>query len=344
MSLPLAAQGDLAAIQQQLQERITLATLDSNGEIVTAGSVITLQKSSLQMCGTGSPANAGAPANTYKNGKLSAGMFSWTLGLGLAHVDLNSIPMHTFAAGDKFWVVRINVKKNGVEFKLWTDPDANNLRYWGWLEVPFPKNQIPSPDEVMNTVAEVLSVDNQGVQQAAVPGPAVAPGPTQDTGSGISGKYLDRGNKRDFLMLGQLETFVLYQTGKAYTGTYSVAGDTITLTGPQLRGQPKLRIAGNTLSYEDGTVYERQGATAPPAPSMPEIAPPPPQPRYEDITPPPPPPADAPTISIGQTKAQVIAAFGEPQRKASVGAKEIFFYTDLKMKVTFTNEKISSID
>jgi hypothetical protein len=141
-----------------------------------------------------------------------------------------------------------------------------------------------------------------------------------------------------------LETFVLYQTGKAYTGTYSVAGDTITLTGPQLRGQPKLRIAGNTLSYEDGTVYERQGATAPPAPSMPEIAPPPPQPRYEDITPPPPPPADAPTISIGQTKAQVIAAFGEPQRKASVGAKEIFFYTDLKMKVTFTNEKISSID
>ena len=207
MSLPLAAQGDLAAIQQQLQERITLATLDSNGEIVTAGSVITLQKSSLQMCGTGSPANAGAPANTYKNGKLSAGMFSWTLGLGLAHVDLNSIPMHTFAAGDKFWVVRINVKKNGVEFKLWTDPDANNLRYWGWLEVPFPKNQIPSPDEVMNTVAEVLSVDNQGVQQAAVPGPAVAPGPTQDTGSGISGKYLDRGNKRDFLMLGQLCVF-----------------------------------------------------------------------------------------------------------------------------------------
>jgi len=47
---------------------------------------------------------------------------------------------------------------------------------------------------------------------------------------------------------------------------------------------------------------------------------------------------------MGQTKAQVTAAFGEPQRKAAAGPREIFFYTDLKMKVTFTNGKVSSID
>jgi hypothetical protein len=47
---------------------------------------------------------------------------------------------------------------------------------------------------------------------------------------------------------------------------------------------------------------------------------------------------------MGQTKAQVIAVFGEPQRKAAAGPKEMFFYTDLKMKVTFTNGKVSSID
>ena len=76
-------------------------------------------------------------------------------------------------------------------------------------------------------------------------------------------------------------------------------------------------------------------ASAPPAPT---------QHQYEDLAPPPPPPAPAPTISMGQTKAQVTAAFGEPQRKAAAGPKEIFFYTDLKMKVTFTNGKVSSID
>ena len=66
--------------------------------------------------------------------------------------------------------------------------------------------------------------------------------------------------------------------------------------------------------------------------------------QYQDLAPPPPPPAPAPSISIGQTKDQVIVAFGEPQRKAAAGPKEIFFYTDLKMKVTFIGGKVSSIE
>jgi len=59
---------------------------------------------------------------------------------------------------------------------------------------------------------------------------------------------------------------------------------------------------------------------------------------------PPPPPADAPppTIALGQTKAQVTAAFGQPTREAKLGAKEIFYYKD--MKVTFTNGKVSNVD
>ncbi len=66
--------------------------------------------------------------------------------------------------------------------------------------------------------------------------------------------------------------------------------------------------------------------------------------QYQDLAPPPPPPTPAPSISIGQTKDQVTAAFGEPQRKAVAGPKVIFFYTDLKMKVTFVGGKVSSID
>ena len=56
---------------------------------------------------------------------------------------------------------------------------------------------------------------------------------------------------------------------------------------------------------------------------------------------PPPPPADAPppTISLGQTKEQVTAAFGQPVKTAKIGAKEIFYYKD--MKVTFTNGKVT---
>jgi hypothetical protein len=243
---PINAQGNdqLAAIQQKLKDHIILAALDGNGDIATAGSVVTLQKSGLQMCATTLPAAAGAPGNTYKNGKISAGMFAWRLGLGILMIDPNTIPMRTLVSGEKLWIVHYNVNKNGIELKLWTDPDSNNIRYYAWLGIPFNKKQIPSPDEVMNALSEVLAVE---------------PGQGQSA-----------------------------------------------LTGP-----------------------------APPLPA---------QHVYEDLAPPPPPPAPAPTISVGQTRAQVSAAFGEPQRKAAAGPKEIFFYTDLKMKVTFINGKVSGIE
>lgn len=72
-------------------------------------------------------------------------------------------------------------------------------------------------------------------------------------------------------------------------------------------------------------------APAKPPAVMPDIAPPPP-------------PADAPppTISIGQTKDQVTTAFGAPLRMAKVGAKEIYYYKD--MKVTFKDGKVSNVE
>ena len=77
-------------------------------------------------------------------------------------------------------------------------------------------------------------------------------------------------------------------------------------------------------------------AAAPAAPAAP--------PAPMAAIPPPPPPADAPppTIAIGQTKDQVTAAFGQPTKAAKVGAKEIYYYKD--MKVTFTNGKVSNVE
>jgi len=58
----------------------------------------------------------------------------------------------------------------------------------------------------------------------------------------------------------------------------------------------------------------------------------------------PPPPADAPTptIEVGQTVDQVTASFGPPKRIAKVGAKQIYFFQDLK--VTFTDGKVSDVE
>jgi len=81
-----------------------------------------------------------------------------------------------------------------------------------------------------------------------------------------------------------------------------------------------------------------------PAPTMP--APAEPQPAAVPDIPPPPPPADQPpprppTISLGQTPEQVIAALGQPQKIVKLPQKETYYYTDLK--VIFTAGKVSDI-
>lgn len=90
----------------------------------------------------------------------------------------------------------------------------------------------------------------------------------------------------------------------------------------------------------------QQQAPAAAAPSAPapaataEAAPPP-------IEPPPPPPADdaaaapPPTVALGQTPEEVVAALGQPLKKAKLGTKEIYFYKDLK--VSFLNGKVKDI-
>ncbi len=331
--LVLAAQtGDVSAIQQKLNERITLAKLDNSGEIVAAGSVITLLKGQLQMAATTAPPNAGAPTNTYKNGKLSAGMFSWNLGLGLMKIDPNSIPMHTLQPGEKFWIVLYNVRNNHVEFKILTDSDSNNMRYWTWLVVPFDKKQVPSPDQFMNTLAEVIAVDNQAAQQAAQPATAAPPPPAQEgPPPPIAGEYTAASGSRIVLLPDS--SFTKYVGGGQGHGQYAVDGGNVTLTFVSTGFTQRFKLQNNNL-VDMSTLQEwsRTGdaPAATPAP-MPAIAPPPP-------------PADTPppTISIGQTMDQVTDGLGQPLKVGRVGTNTIFYYKD--MKVTFNNGKVSDVE
>ena len=99
---------------------------------------------------------------------------------------------------------------------------------------------------------------------------------------------------------------------------------------------------------DDANADAKQPANAAPAaaPAAPAAAPaavadaPPPP-----IAPPPPPPdepaAPPKNIDLGMTKDQVVANFGQPERTAKVGAKEIYFYKDLK--VTFVGGKVSDV-
>ncbi len=248
----IAQSGDLAAIQQRLSEQYRLTTtMADRSDIVTAGDVVTIHKPGLVMfSGTAVPAT-----NNYKNGALGQGF-----GTIMIMSNPNTV-QRQFVPGEKFWVTGIYVQKDGVTFKLFSDP-YNGFRYYGDLKFLYPnKKVVPPLDSVLQTIAEVLTVDGQSDQQESAPAP-------------------DSGAAR--------------------------------MQGRFSQGQP---------------------APAPevaPAP-MPAIAPPPP-------------PSDAPppVIALGQTEVQVTAAFGQPLKIAKLGAKEIFYYKD--MKVTFTDGSVTNVE
>ena len=143
------------SLQQALNGQFSLTKVsDDRNDIVTAGSVLVLQKDGLMMYSTASPM---PPSNTYKNGRISQGMggFGRDLAISLATPGGGTsadYPQRKFVTGEKFWLTAFNIQKDGVVFQLYSDP-YDDVRYYGQLKVPFDKRSVPSPDDALARIA-----------------------------------------------------------------------------------------------------------------------------------------------------------------------------------------------
>jgi hypothetical protein len=178
----LSAQGNSAELEKRLNTEFTLTkTTADRSDIVTPGSVLVLHKDGLVMYTT--PAQT-PPLNTYKDGHIqqnSAGNYFRGLGGILKHggdsSQLANIPQRKFVTGEKFWVTAVTIEQDGVVFNVYSDP-FNDVRYYGQLKFPFPKNSIPPTDEMVRMVEEVITVappddaNNQGGGGTPQNGPA----------------------------------------------------------------------------------------------------------------------------------------------------------------------------
>lgn len=140
-------------LQEKLksQFKLTKPTADRT-DIVKPGSVLVLNKDGLLMCDVQAKA---PPTNNYKNGKISMSFgegWVWAAAAG----DTSQIAKRKFVAGEKFWVLDFVVRDDGVVFRFYSDP-YNDMRYYGDLAFPFQKKTIPPVDEVMKTIAEVIT-------------------------------------------------------------------------------------------------------------------------------------------------------------------------------------------
>ncbi|MGH9748044.1 MAG: hypothetical protein ACRD59_18265 [Candidatus Acidiferrales bacterium] len=156
----LYSQDQKAEIQKKLASQFAKTKFAADmSDVVTAGSVLVLHKDGLMMCSTEART---APQVTYKNGSLSFGFgasMAWTMALSTANQQPNNIAQRKFVAGEKFWVTDYSVRDDGVYFLFFSDP-FDDVRYHTQLKVFFPKGKFPSTDEVMKTIAEVITVDN----------------------------------------------------------------------------------------------------------------------------------------------------------------------------------------
>jgi hypothetical protein len=316
---------------------VTRITAD-RADIVTPGSVVTLRKDGLLMHAVSSPI---PPSNTYKNGKISQ---SWVgrgkdLMIGITTPGggpTNNYPRRQFAANEKCWVTGIQVEGEGISFQLYSDP-YEGIRYHAILIIPFPdKKTLPPADAAMQLVDEVLAVVPPADENHIPPQPHPVPAVSQETPP--FGFYFLKETGAHLHLMQDGSFILLSASGESKPGHFTIAGDTLTLTYQATGRTSIFKIDGDRLIANTGVAWIRQSNVPPPVPA--DAPTPPPPPRQNDITPPS--PAPTVTVSLGQTKEKVIAAFGEPGRKAVVGHKEIFFYKD--MKVTFTNGKVSNVE
>lgn len=320
-SLSLAAQaGDPEAIEQKLLAQFKPTRIaDDRSEVVTAGDRAVIQKPGLTMYAIASPM---PPLYTYRNGKIAHGL----MGLGQDVAISVKTPGGTsadylhraFAPGEKCWVTGLQVQKDGILFQLYSDR-YEDTHYYANLKIAFPnKKEIPQVDEALQLVAEVLTVAPPEIEaekpaQTAPAAPVVNLAPKSQPPT-VSGRYnFDEGDSQ-LNFVSDSGCIMIGPGGTQSAGKYRISGDALTMDCTMTGNTFNLKIQGDKLVANNGHVWLRE-ASAPPLP---------------------------PSITIGQTKAQVTAALGPPVKVSKTGAKEIYQYKD--MKVTFINGVVASVE
>jgi hypothetical protein len=134
---------------------------DDKSDIVTAGSILILQKDKIIMYAT---TNNVVPQNTYKDGKLSAGAFGvhdqiTKIGgfFGKQAPQQAQVTTRYYVTGEKFWVTHIDYPADGIVFTLFTDA-VNDVRYQCTLKFVYPKGVQLTSDQVVTLLGDVLKV------------------------------------------------------------------------------------------------------------------------------------------------------------------------------------------
>lgn len=125
------------------------------------------------------------------------------------------------------------------------------------------------------------AMDKRGPSRPATQGQSAAEqAPANDPArmAVVQGRYARKGKPSDFLELNADGTSGLLQDGQSVRGNYTVLGNTISFTSPEMPGlTSKSQVTGDTIKDDEGIIWEKmteaQRAAAPPLPKASEAGP-----------------------------------------------------------------------
>jgi len=322
------------SLKEQLEAQYKTSKIFTNGGVQDPGIVLVIQQNGA----LGVPlTDAAIPTAPCKGGTLhkpgAGSSFGASMLSGMAQPNSQSSGHDTrpLPVGDKVYVsnLNVNLKKDRITFMIaecascnGTDP---NTVYKAAVSFEFAKGSLASmsvPD-VEDVIAKVFSIDTGQAQAPPNPAPA-------DQAAPFSGVFVSLISQAQ-LQFNPDGSFAQHGPGTwQNSGTFTVNGETLSLTYPSTGRSSTFRIQGDTIYNDTGrAVWARQAATGPTE----QAAPPAGQP---------PAPQTAPqSIQLGQTIDQVVAILGQPDKTVNLGLKQIYVYKDLK--VTFVNGKVSDV-
>jgi hypothetical protein len=184
----------------------------------------------------------------------------------------------------------------------------------------FPKGALrtATAEQADVSIAQVFSLD-PAAGPVGSPAPPPAEVVAQAPPESALGTYVGSRKPENFIRLNADGTFALRQQGQDFAGTFTVDGGKLTLS---MNGSPFSTVdlrADRIVEPDDIWIRQGNAAANPQAPPQPQTK----------------------TIALGQTIDEVVAMLGQPEKIAKVGAKEIYYYKDLK--ITFQSGKVSDV-
>jgi hypothetical protein len=155
--------------------------------------------------------------------------------------------------------------------------DAIRVLLVGDLRVEYSLEEKTSKKLMAKFLCFFDAMDKRGLSRTASQGQAVSQPPlTNDPArmAAVQGRYSRKGKPTDFMELNADGTAGLRQDGHSVRGNYTVNGDAIAFTSPQMPGlTSRGHVTADTIKDDEGIIWEKmteaQRAAAPPLPDEP---------------------------------------------------------------------------